>query len=129
MPQALLSGTLRLSSLSAVGLPQNLATLLFSSTLTASVFQDREVRIGTTISDFLISDAHFSNMQLAYVQSDQIIRVNWGGIGNNSHISLASAGMQGTHHLFMGSAISGPNNIHLGQSGTSEAVCRVIMAQ
>ena len=129
MPQALLSGGFRLSSLSAVGLPQNLATLVFSNTTTVSVFQDMEVRVGTTVSEFLISNTTFSNMQLAYLQSDQIIRVNWGNIGGASHISLASAGMQGTHHLWMGSAISGPNNIHVGNSGTSEAVVRVLMAQ
>ena len=129
MSQALLSGGFRISSLSAVGLPQNLATLLFSNTVTVSVFQDQEVRVGTTTSEYLISSTTFSNMQLAYLQSDQIIRVNWGNIGNNSHVSLASAGMAGTHHLWMGSAISGPNNIHVANSGTSEAVVRVLMAQ
>ena len=129
MPQALLSGGFRLSSLSAVGLPQNLATLLFSNTITVSVFNDQEVRVGTTTSEYLISNTTFSNMQLAYLQSDQIIRVNWGNIGNTSHVSLASAGMPGTHHLWMGSAISGPNNIHVANSGTSEAVVRVLMAQ
>jgi len=129
MPQALLSGGFRLSSLSAVGLPQNLATVLFSSTVTVSVFNDMEVRVGTTTSEYLISNVTFSNMQVAYLQSDQIIRVNWGGLGNNSHVSLASAGQQGTVHIWLGSAISGPTNIHIANSGTSEAVVRVIQAQ
>lgn len=129
MPQALLSGTFRLSSLSAVGLPTNLATLVFSNTVTVSTFQDQEFRIGTTVSEFLVSDIHFSNAQFVYIQSDQIIRVNFGNLGNNSHVSLASAGQPGTHFLWMGSAISGPINVHFGNSGTSEAVVRLLMGQ
>ena len=129
MPSVLLSGGFRLSSLSAVGLPANIATLAFSNTVTLSAFQDFEFSLATTLSEFVVSAPNFSNAQLVYVQADQIIRVNFGNLGNNSTISLASAGMQGTHFLWMGSALSGALNVHVGNSGTSAAIVRVLLGQ
>ena len=119
---ARLSGTLLLTS------PSNAITTNFSNTLSVSALVTQEFVILPNVSEFVVSLAQFSNCNAVMVQSDNVIRVNFGGLGGSvSHTSHASAGMPCTTLVWMGSSISGANSIHFSNSGANSATIRLTM--
>src|SRR5258705_277634 len=121
--QALLSGGIRLSSTS------NLITQSFSTTITVSAIMDLEFVVPANASDYVVSIANFSAANFISLQANNVCRVNFGGLGNLSYISNASAGMQFTNFIWAGgSGASGPLSVRLANSGSDSSTVRLIMA-
>src|SRR3990167_6754784 len=120
---AILSGTWRVSSTSSI------FTQTFSNTVSCSTFMMHDVVGLPGTSEFLISLAELSNCQMFTLQANEIVRVNFGGIGGASHVSLASAGQACTQYMWAGSAISGLLNVHIANSTANSATVRMIFGQ
>lgn len=129
-----LSGGWRLSSVGQSG-GVDLVTKSFSALtpLTSalgglSTFIAQEVTLGTTVSEFLLSYAQLSAPQVIFLQSTNVVRVNFGG--NGSAFSQASASQITFREAFLLMSVSGalPSGIHLGNSGTDSAVVTVLIA-
>ena len=118
---ARLSGTMVLTS------PSNTITTNFNNLLSVSALMTQDFVILPNVSEFVVSLAQFSNCNAVVVQSDNVIRVNFGGLGSVSHVSHASAGMPCTTFLWMGSSISGANSVHFSNSGANSATVRLTM--
>ncbi len=119
--QALLSGGWRISSTS--GLFQQ--TFSNMTTVSATLATDFVVLVG--VSDYVVSLAAFSNMNVVGIQANNQVRVNFGGIGNNSYVSNASAGMLVTQFAWATGGASGPLSIRIANSGSDSSTVRLIM--
>lgn len=120
--QALVSGSWRLSSTSG------LFTQAFSNQTTVSATLAHDFAIATGVSDFVVSLAVFSNMTLVGIQANNQVRVNFGGIGNSSYVSNASAGMLVTQFTWVTGGTSGPLSLRFANSGSDSSTVRLIMA-
>ena len=121
--------TMRISSITGSAAAIN--TLSFASGYAASTVFTQEMVFSTTaISDFLISMAFLSNIQLFQLVATDTVRVNFGNVfGVSNLVSNASAGIPVTFLAFAGSGISGPLNLHIAYSGATSSTVRVMMAQ
>lgn len=121
LDQALLSGGWRISSTS--GLFQQ--TFANSVTVSASVAMDFVLLPG--VSDFVVSLAVFSNMNAIGFQANNQVRINFGGVGNTSYVSNASAGLLTTQWAWTNGGGSGPLSLRLANSGVDSSTIRIIM--
>lgn len=122
LAQALVSGSWRISSTSG------LFVQTFSAQATVSAQLETDFVIQNGVSDFVVSLATFSNMNVVGIQANNQVRVNFGGMGNSSYVSNASAGMLVTQLNWMTGGTSGPLSIRIANSGADSATVRVIMA-
>ena len=118
---ARLSGTMMLTS------PSNTITTNFSNLLNVSALITLDFMILPNVSDFIVSLAQFSNCNVVLMQSDNVVRVNFGNVGAASYVSNASAGFTCTTYLWMGSSISGPNSVRFANSGANSATIRLTL--
>lgn len=116
--QLLASGTWRVSSTSGV------FTQTFSNTVSCSAWLTHEVVVLPNVSDHIVSLPQFSNCQVFGFQANQVVRVNFSA--HASYVSSASAGWQCTQWVWMGSNISGLVGLHIANSGSDSATCRII---
>ncbi len=117
--QVLLSGGWRVSSTS--GLWQQ----AFSNMVSCSTVMMQDIVILPNVSEFVISLATLSNCQVFAFQANQIVRINFSG--HASYVSGASAGFQCTQWVWLGSGISGLQGLHIANSSSDSATCRLIM--
>ena len=117
--QVLLSGGWRVSSTSG------LWTQGFSNMVSCSAILVTDLIILPGVSETVVSLPQFSNCQVFGLQANQIIRFNWSG--HASYVSAASAGFQCTQVALAGSAISGVQGLHLANSSSDSATCRIIL--
>ena len=120
--QALFSGTLRVSSTSA------LLTKMFSATITCSTWQIHEIVLLPNVSDFVVSSTLLSNAMAMMATATATVRMNFTGLP--SSVSAASAGYQFKDLLaIVGSGISGAQGIHLANSGADSATILLFLGQ
>ncbi len=120
--QALFSGTLRVSSTSA------LLTKVFSATITCSTWQVHEIVMLPNVSDYIVSSTLLSNATAMLATSTNTVRINFTGLP--SSVSSASAGYQFKDLVaIVGSNISGAQGIHLSNSGSDSATVTLFLGQ
>ena len=121
LAQALVSGSWRISSTSG------LFTQSFSATTTVSATMALDFVVATGVSDFVVSLATFSNATVVGLQANNQVRINFGGIGNSSYVSNASAGFFITQFAWVTGGTSGPLSLRVANSGTDSATVRLIL--
>lgn len=119
--QAAIVGSWRVSSTSGLFIQ----TFSAQQTVSATLAHDFAIAVG--VSDFVLSLAVFSNINVLSIEANNQVRVNFGGIGNSSFVSNASLGMLVTQMDWITGGNSGPLNLHFANSGTDSATVRVIM--
>ena len=120
--QALFSGTLRVSSTSA------LLTKVFSATITCSTWQIHEIVLLPNVSNHNVSSTVLSNAIAMLATATGTVRMNFAGLP--SSVSAGSAGYQ-FKDLFAiaGSGISGVQGINLSNSGADSATVTLFLGQ
>src|SRR5207247_1622728 len=93
-----------------------------------SIYEQKNIVLATTVSEFVVSIAALSVPKLIYMTANQTVRVNFAG--QASSFSAASASVVTFKDAFIMMDMSGalPSAFHLGVSSTDSATVTLLIA-